>query len=612
MEKKRLWKPLLIGLLTAFAVLYTLPTFVPEGALPEWYPFGILKFDKRLNFGLDLKGGLELRYMIDYKAAIRDNSRNMREAVLDRVGRELAKQEGKDPETLPPAELAKYAGRAAATVVAFDTIEITFANPADGAVLTGDLTQNIDPAFVRIKVDDQTFRLRLREQRVAEIKESVVNQTLDQIRKRVEAFGLVEPDVRKSGDSEIDVQMPGVKKEQMEMVRQRIGQTAQLTFRIVDEESTFVSEQGEALDRYKQEHPDRAQTLSMVCPGEGTAKRPGCFLRSEKKSEILAFLKTVPRPDDHMFGFQEVEERGQSDFVQERYWRTYFLFAKIELSGDTLSRAMVLYEPQGDPYVSLELNGRGATIFAEVTRKFTKKDMAIMLDDEVNSAPNIKEEITGGRAKITLGGNRSPQDLLREARSLVTVLNQGAYKAPVHKVHDNEVGPSLGRDAIRSGSISMIVGAALVFLFMGIYYRRSGLIADFALVLNILYVLTILVGFNSALSLPGLAGLALTVGMAVDANVLIFERIREELRAGKSVRVAVDNGYSKAFSTIFDSNITTALAAVILMNYTTGPIYGFAVTLLAGIAVSMFTAIVVTRMVYRLWLDRRSPETLSI
>jgi preprotein translocase subunit SecD len=201
---------------------------------------------------------------------------------------------------------------------------------------------------------------------------------------------------------------------------------------------------------------------------------------------------------------------------------------------------------------------------------------------------------------------------MEEARALVTVLNNGAYKAPVIKVHDIFVGPSLGQDAVRSGMLSIALGFALAFLFMLMYYRQSGLVANIALIFNLLLVLAALVSLNAALTLPGMAGIVLTVGMALDANVLIFERVREELRNGRSVCNALDLGYGKAFWTIFDAQITTAIAAFVLMQYASGPIYGFAVTLLIGIVCSMFTSIFVTRMIYNYLLDAGKLEKISI
>jgi preprotein translocase subunit SecD len=279
--------------------------------------------------------------------------------------------------------------------------------------------------------------------------------------------------------------------------------------------------------------------------------------------------------------------------------------AETRVSGEHLARSAVFYKQSGEPYVSLTFTALGASLFGEVTETNVGEYLAIMLDDDINSAPVIKEAITGGAAQISLGGNRSSNEMLSEAQSLVTVLTHGAYKAPVHKIQDHEVGPSLGKDSIDAGVMSLAVGGILVIIFMLIYYQLAGVVANIALILNLLFVLAILIAFNSALTLPGLAGIVLTIGMAVDANVIIYERIREELRAGKMARPAIETGYSKSFWTIIDAQLTTALAGVILMNFTSGPIYGFAVTLLIGIVCSVFTALFVSKLIFNWMLDKR-------
>ena len=222
--------------------------------------------------------------------------------------------------------------------------------------------------------------------------------------------------------------------------------------------------------------------------------------------------------------------------------------------------------------------------------------MAIMIDEVVYSAPRIKEPIPGGRVRIELGsaGNQA----LKEANALVAVLKSGALQAPLRKQYDSQVGPTLGADSVEAGKLSMMIGFILVVIFMGIYYKVSGLVADVALFLNVLFVMAGLTMFGATLTLPGIAGIVLTVGMAVDANVLIFERIREEIRLGQSVRAAIDAGYEKAFTAILDANVTTGIAAIVLYQFGSGPIRGFAVTLGIGIVCSMYTALVVTRLIF--------------
>jgi preprotein translocase subunit SecD len=252
------------------------------------------------------------------------------------------------------------------------------------------------------------------------------------------------------------------------------------------------------------------------------------------------------------------------------------------------------------------LNSAGARIFERITAENVKRQLAIVLDNRVYSAPVIQERIGGGRASITGAFD------LKEARDLAIILRAGALPAPVEIVEERTVGPSLGRDSIRQGVLSFIVGGLAVVLFMAVYYRGAGLIADAALALNILYLLAILAGFEAVLTLPGIAGMVLTMGMAVDANVLINERMREELRAGKSPRSAVEAGYERALPAILDSNITTFLSGVILFQFGTGPIRGFAVTLCIGILTTVLTAVFLTRLVYDYRLATRKLTTLSV
>ncbi len=592
MNNKRDWKTWFVMGLAALAVLSIVPTFVP--GLPSFYTS---IFSGRLNYGLDLKGGLELKYTVDYKKAINDNTNKLRDTLRSRLVEKWAEKAGKDPNALTDAERKAAEARFDIKRSLYNTLEVTFKEAGDAALLDDDLVDTIDLRF-ELRASGNTATLFLSDKAIAEIKNEVVNQTLDVIRKRVDAFGLVEPDVRRSGDADVDVQLPGLNERQMKTVREKIGQAAQLTFRMVVKEAKVFDDKKDALEQYKKSNLEKAKTLEWVTDSRGA------YLRSQRKSEIINFVKTVQVPDDVMIGYEYVEDKDPiSGEVKDRYYRTYNLQANAPLTGDNLTRAAVGYGDKREPVVNLEFDSRGATIFGDLTEKNVGNLMAIMLDGDVSSAPRINERIGGGRAQITLGGGRSAAQQMDEANALVTVLNNGAYKAPVIKVHDVEVGPSLGRDAVRSGMFSIALGFILAFLFMIAYYRQAGVIANIALLFNLILVLACLVSFNAALTLPGMAGIVLTVGMALDANVLIFERVREEIRSGKSTRNALDLGYGKAFWTIFDAQITTAIAGFVLMQYASGPIYGFAVTLLIGIGCSMFTSIVVTRMIYTYMLD---------
>jgi preprotein translocase subunit SecD len=285
----------------------------------------------------------------------------------------------------------------------------------------------------------------------------------------------------------------------------------------------------------------------------------------------------------------------------------YLVQSQTLMTGDTIADALVRPATQTEgPHVALEFNARGAKQFDDLTGRSVGKRLAIILDNTVYSAPVIRERISGGRASIT--GNFD----IKEARDLAIVLRAGALPAPVHVAEERTVGPSLGKDSIRQGITSFVVGGSLVVLFMLVYYKFAGVLADLALILNVVYLVAALAILQATLTLPGIAGIVLTLGMAVDANVLINERIREELRLGKTARAAIDAGYERALPAILDSNITTFLSGVILFQFGSGPIKGFAVTLCIGIVSSVFTAVVGTRVVYDYLLSARRLQTVSI
>ncbi len=279
---------------------------------------------------------------------------------------------------------------------------------------------------------------------------------------------------------------------------------------------------------------------------------------------------------------------------------------KVVLTGEALTDAFVSFGEHGQPHVSMRFDRSGARLFARITGENVGERLAIVLDDKVHSAPVIRDRITGGEAVI------SGRFTMEETRDLALVLRAGALPAPIKIIENRHIGASLGEDCVRRGVTAAITGLILVAIFMAIYYLFSGLIANFALCLNLVIIMGTLAGFGATLTLPGIAGIILTIGIAVDANVLIFERIREELKLGKTTRLAIANGYKKAFLTILDANVTTLIAALVLFQFGTGPIRGFALTLTIGILASMFTALFVTRAIFDLWTATKRIERLSI
>jgi preprotein translocase subunit SecD len=388
-----------------------------------------------------------------------------------------------------------------------------------------------------------------------QVKRNAVDQALETIRNRIDQFGVAEPEITLQGTDRILIQLPGIKDPQKAI--NLIGRTALLEFKLVDEEG------------------DLEEALKGNVP----------------EGDIILYQRIV---DPKTGGVRKIP---------------YLLKEKTLMTGEFLKDARATKDRESfGPYyeVALEFDDIGAKLFEQITGANIKKRLAIILDDVVYSAPVIQDRIAGGRARIT--GRFS----LEEANELAIVLRAGALPAPVRIMEERTVGPSLGQDSIRKGIISILISAVLVVLFMIFYYRVSGIIADFALILNVILVLAALALFRATLTLPGIAGLVLSIGMAVDANVLIHERIKEELRWGKTIRAAIDQGYHRAFVTIIDSNLTTLIAGVLLYQFGTGPVRGFAVTLCIGILANIFTAVYITRWMFDYLTLKMRVKKLSI
>jgi preprotein translocase subunit SecD len=343
------------------------------------------------------------------------------------------------------------------------------------------------------------------------------------------------------------------------------------------------------------------------------------YLRSKSRASLEKFFAGLKGdlavPPDHEIGYEENQGRSDTgESLPDKYWRTFYLHKRAALTGEYLSNADQTWDQQtGRPEVSFEFDRQGAAISERMTGDNIGRKMAILLDEKITSAPVIEGRI-GARGRITLGGFGDPFVLQQEAKDLVAVLRSGALPAPLRKTFETQVGPTMGRDTVEKAKFSMYIGAAAVILFMLIYYRRSGVIANLAMIINMLLMIAILAAFEASLTLPGIAGLVLTIGMAVDANIIIYERIREELRAGKSPRTAVDAGFERAFWTVFDAHVTNFVAGVVLYSYGSGPIRGFAVTLLVGIITNLFTSYWLSHWMFDLLVGRRGAAraTLSI
>ncbi len=444
---------------------------------------------------------------------------------------------------------------------------------------------------------------------VEEAKDAV-DRAMEVLRRRVDEFGVAEPLIQREGEDRIAIQLPGLTDRQRAM--DLIGKTALLEFKLVrtPEEGRNVWNRLDAYLAAKGEGgPDSALRRAPLTSHFLDVDNPA-FVRDEDRPVIgrmlaSAGIDSVLPPDSQLlWSSPEQGSRG----VTGRW--LYVVKRDPEMTGGSIATAQAQVGlNQSDPGawgVSMTMTPKGRADFARVTGNNVGRYLAIVLDGEAASAPVIRERIPNGNASIT--GNFD----VESAKDLAIVLRAGALPAPVRVIEERSVGPSLGSDSIQQGLMAGLIGTALVVVFMAVYYQLSGLVAIAALVLNILYVIAALAGFGATLTLPGIAGLVLTVGMAVDANVLIFERIREELRNQRSLRQSVEMGYDRAFRTILDANLTTLISAVFLFQFGTGPIKGFAVTLSIGLIANMFTAVLFTRMIFDFMLGRGKVERLSI
>ena len=446
----------------------------------------------------------------------------------------------------------------------------------------------------------------------AEEAKDAVDRAMEVLRRRVDEFGVAEPLIQREGEDRITIQLPGLTDRQRAM--DLIGKTALLEFMLVrtsDEArnvwsrlDAYLAARGTAvagLDTAMRRAPLTSHFLEIDNPA---------FVRNEDLPMVQQMLSSagidsvIPPDSRLMWGSPDRGMRGVTGRA------IYLVKREPEMTGGSIATATAQVGlEQANPAawgVSMTMTPKGRSDFARVTGNNVGRYLAIVLDGEISSAPSIRERIPSGSASIT--GSFT----VEAAKDLAIVLRAGALPAPVKIVEERSVGPSLGSDSIQQGLTAGLIGTVLVVVFMAVYYQLSGLIAIAALFLNVLYVVAALAGFGATLTLPGIAGLVLSVGMAVDANVLIFERIREELRAQRSVRQSVVTGYDRAFRTIFDSNLTVILSCLFLFQFGTGPIKGFAVTMIIGLVANVFTAVLFTRMIYDYWLGSGKVEKLSI
>ncbi len=572
------WKVALLIFLAIVSLYLLVPTLFgftekrelleAEGLPLPWY-FSVFP-DKGINLGLDLRGGIYLEFEVQTDKAIT----NKVDSIMVDLERWLKRNN------------IAFTGLRQDTKS--HTIEITGLGDADRQKLVKFVGDDYRDLLQRKVVADEpkgSVNFGLAETYEKYLNNQIVKQALEKVRNRVDRYGVAEPAIQRLGSDRIAIELPGVK--DPDRAIGIIKKAGQLEFKIVDESIP------------------EGKLAQMVAQARKDNNLPDDF--SLKTVERINETLKPELPEDTEVAF---ETRYDPVTRKATGHVPYLLHRKAAVTGEMLKNAQVNVH-DNEPYVSLSFDTQGTQLFGQTTTDNVGKKMAILLDGTVTKAPVIREPILGGQAQITLGyGNYA--DLLKEAEDLTLVLQEGALPAQLTEATKTVVGPSLGADSIRAGTIATIAGALIVCLFMMVYYRWSGVIANGALIFNLLFILAAMALLQATLTLPGIAGIALTMGMAVDANVLIYERIREELRQGKGPRPAVEAGYGNAMRTIIDANITTIIVGIVLYQFGSGPIRGFAVTLITGLLVSMYTACVCTRMVYDYMIIRRRAQKISV
>lgn len=584
---------------------------VKEDSILASNPDIVKNREKRVKLGLDLQGGMRVVLEVNTGKLIEKLAKNPDE-IFKNVLTEAQTESERTDESVVDIVARKFSERGIRLSRYFGTIR------DDDSKILSDLNDNAEDA---------------------------VNRAVEIIRNRVDQYGVSEPSIQRQGSRRIIVELPGVARE--EEAKKLLQGTALLEFRIVREpEFTFSIMQkiddvlaGKVLDTAKVVSEDKTletettPTDTSIAAADTTTpegelseeefrkqhpffsialldpqgRSADAYVKTEDKNKLELILN---RPDVQKVIPNNVEfkfhARAQKDGSGNDYYVMYLVNKEPELTGGVITDANANIDPNtSQPIVTMTMNSEGATEWARITGANVNKRIAIMLDGGIFSAPVVKGKIPGGRSQIEGMGD------LNEAKLLEIVLKAGALPAPVDIIEERSVGPSLGEDSINKGLLSVILGYALVGIFMIIYYRRAGTIAAAVLTFTILFILGVLAGFNATLTLPGIAGIILTIGMAVDANVLIFERIREEISTGKTIKASIDSGFARAYSAIIDSNITTFFTGIILYQFGTGPIQGFALTLMIGIAASLFSALVIARLIMDIMVSKNIPVTVG-
>jgi len=602
-----------LGLFLVFAVaglIYLLPMVLPTGTLPRFMP------QKRINLGLDLQGGLHLELKVQAEKAVEQKV----STTTDQLGRELRDQR---------VRVKDLAARG-------EEITLVLRGTEDGEKVEGLMKDKYPFLKVNSKElpagGDATYKLAFTAEERDTIIKYAIEQGIETIRNRIDQFGVAEPVIVPQGNGEIMIQLPGLgtlsadkmSTELRKMLTdekvpnfsvEAAGSELHLVLPDVTTAENIAQKAvdqfpGLARDSIEPTNDGRAKLVLALATSQRAKKLIGQTaqlefrLLDDSMSAQQALSQGTPSQSEVLYGKPDVDPRSGKVVGTKP---SYLVGRRILMGGTGITDArMAVDQNQAQYYVHLEFDRSGSKLFGDITSENVGKRLAIVLDGVVQSAPVIRESITGGRASISGTFTRN------EARDLAIALRSGSLPAPVSVMHEIEVGASLGDDSVHSGMLSLLVAFVAISAFMAVYYKWSGVLADGMLLVNIVLTLATLTAVRATLTMPGIAGIVLTMGMSVDTNVLIFERIREELRMGRTIASGVSMGFSRAFLTIFDAHMTTLIAAAILGYFGTGPIRGFAVTLAIGLTWNLFTAVVGTRVSYDIVLSRAKIRRLSI
>ncbi|MBY0415518.1 MAG: protein translocase subunit SecD [Bdellovibrionales bacterium] len=554
-------------ILVAASVIVLLPTvmkFDENGSYPV---------KSKVNLGLDLQGGLYMVLGIDFKKVYRD---------------EVQTYARKIETLLRDQEIAVTIGAMDASDVNDPKQSFSVAKVSDMEAAKKKIKEMFGSNIRITQEEGDRLQIALAHAVKTQIEEQSVGKSIEVIRNRIDEFGVTEPEIIAQGVDRIVVQLPGVR--DIERAKDLIGKTAKLEFKIVNDTIAPATLQA---------WMDKGKAAGIV------------YKKGERFSDYIKKMNELLKadlPEGYELAF---EKSGNNK--DESLNIPYVIEATPRITGDDLADARVLIDQQkNQPYVSMEFKSQGSKRFEDTTGANIGKRMAVVLDGNVYSAPVIQAKIAGGNAQITLGGGANFNKTMSEARDLALILRAGALPVQLDFLEQRTVGPNLGNDSIEKAKFASIIGCVLVFIFAIVYYKFSGVIAIVTLLLNVLFTIAILVAMEATLTLPGIAGIALTVGMAIDTNIIIFEKIRDELRKGISNFKSYELGYSSALWTILDAHITQAAAGFCLLNFGTGPIRGFAITLLIGIAVTVYTAYYASKILFELYMDKTDGKELSI